>query len=150
MHYKLRTDIGCLSFLLHLWSQVREGERLRLHPDGTASTPARDQQLSQRGREGAGGEAGSQQRCPGVLSIFHFACDFLFALLAWSRVVFVSVHRYAHATIRLVVDCCGKAKRERGERQAVNGGFQVFAFHVLLFFTLTGQYRFGYIVGSLF
>lgn len=78
---RLRIDIG--RFPLHLWPKVREGERLRLHPDRTAPTPARDQQLSQRGREGAGGEAGSQQRCPGVPSFSHFVV-FLFALLVVS------------------------------------------------------------------
>lgn len=46
--------------------QVRSRKGVRVHSHRTATAPARDKQFAQRGREGAGGEAGGQQRRAGA------------------------------------------------------------------------------------
>lgn len=46
--------------------QVCKRDGLRVHPHRTAAALARDKQLPQRDHESAGGEAGGQQRGPGV------------------------------------------------------------------------------------
>ena len=91
----LLLSIFCCVVLL----QIREGQGLRVHPHRAAPTPARHQQLPQRDREGAGGEAGRQQCCAGARP-FSFGFDTckhmranVEALLCWW-----------HASVRLL--CC--------------------------------------------